>query len=366
MKSALVLILIGVVAVGGFIVLLNVTLSTDVFNLSFGDQDTATQQSQDGDVLISTDQGITWTSALTNNNATSFIIKDVYYYAESGVTQLLAATNKGVYGSRNNGVDWSVAFGSELPQQPVFDLDVDFSANQANVFVVLLNNSNKSVVFRSQDGGRTFRQIYIAPTQEQRVVGVKIDTQNNNKVYMLLSNGYFFVSYDKGSSWEQYASISKSANVQFTDVLLYPRNASVLFATTKKQLYRSLDAGKSWYPVKTFTNTDIYSISISAVSEDIYVGTRNAILRSQDQGTTVTPVKFLTQQSQFPITAIFTDPQNTNALYIGSGNTLYKTTNKGSSWSVVNVFEGITGNINFFSINPYNSQLQYIGSNYYE
>lgn len=370
MRVILTGVLMIILFIGGLALLLR--MSGDVININFlnsfstTDSDAPPQVSKNGELLLSTDGGFSWNNAVTNRSNTSFIIQDIYYYTEDTNVRMLAETNQGLYGSRNNGVDWTLAFGAALPQAAILDFDVDFSTYQATVFVATTNRNNVGAVFRSQDGGRSFRQVYIAPTSSQKIVGVKIDASNNSKVYVLLSDGSFLVSRDKGSSWEQYNSIQAPEQAQFRSLSVYSPNPSILFATTHNALYRSLNAGTSWQVIKAFTNSDIYSININAATEDIYIGTRNDIFHSSNRGTNFTQIQFLSQQNQFPITAIFVDLQNANTLYVASGATLYKTTNRGRSWGIVNVFEGLSHNINFFSINPHNLQLQYIGSNYYE
>ena len=92
---------------------------------------------------------------------------------------------------------------------------------------------------------------------------------------------------------------------------------------------------------------------------------KTSLLRSRNAGAQFTPIPLLLKQNQVPITAIFADANNSNMVYVGVGNTLYTTANKGNSWSV-SVFEDLKHNINFFWVNPRNSQIRYIGSNYYE
>ena len=340
------------------------SITSDVTNInifrSSSDEDSF-DIAQRGSLLISNDGGVSWNTTLTNNANTSFIIRDVFYFIEDSVIRVLASTNKGVYGSHNDGFNWSVAFGDTLPQRPAVDLDVDLSTYKATIFVTSFNNNEKSAVFRSQDGGRTFQQVYVTPIVAKQIVGTKIDIHNKNKIYLLLSDGSFFVSYDKGSSWEQYSSISVNQSVVFTNFLLYPHNARTMFATTNKALYRSTNAGLSWQVVKSFTNNTIYSIHINDRYEDIYIGTENKIFHSRNRGTTFNQLKFLSTEIQSPLTTIFASTKDRNVLYVGSGTTLYRTINKGRSWSVT-VFEQLNNAINFFSVNPANTQIQYIGS----
>lgn len=356
MKTIIILIGTGVIFIGGILVLLAFIGVDDIFNSS-SDQSNGAQGSAVGKLFVSTDRGELW-----NASNASFVIQDIYYYTEGGATGMLAQTNSGVYGSRDNGLRWTVAFGNALPQKPVFDLDVDFSTQQATIFVATLNANNTPAVFRSQDGGRNFKQVYVSSATEQNIVGVKIDPQNTSKVYVLLSNGLLFISRDKGSAWEQPVSVDASQDVQFTRLLTHPRNSTKLFATTKNALYRSLNAGISWQVVKAFTNTDIYSININVATQDIYLGTKDTIFYSQDQGISFTTVEFPLQQNQLPLVAVFSDPSS-NALYVGSGNTLYKTIDKGKSWSVVSVFDEVNSNIHFFSVNPYDLNIQFVGLN---
>ena len=220
--------------VGGLLLLLRLT--DDVIGVDIFESSGVIQSPPSGEVLISTDGGVIWDSVRTNNSVADFILKDMYPYEENGFLRILALTNKGVYGSRDNGLNWGVAFDG-LPQKPVFDLDVDVSAYQASILVASSNASDFGAVFRSQDGGRNFRQVYVTPTQQQQVIGVQFNRQNKDIVYALLSDGSFLVSNDKGSSWGQYNAIPLSkdrADNAFFDISTQRVNS---FCNNKKIKY---------------------------------------------------------------------------------------------------------------------------------
>ena len=69
---------------------------------------------------------------------------------------------------------------------------------------------------------------------------------------------------------------------------------------------------------------------------------------------------FIKQEDNTPVKALFTNPTD-NALYIGAGQTLYKTLDRGDSWSILNVND-IAYNINFILVNPLNASILYVAS----
>jgi photosystem II stability/assembly factor-like uncharacterized protein len=95
-------------------------------------------------------------------------------------------------------------------------------------------------VFKSSDGGRSWRSLSIAPSVPQ-VCCLLVDPQHPRTVYAATLEGVF-KSTDGGASW-RLTGLTRSS---VTALAFDPRDPETLFAGTTEGLFRSTDGGASW------------------------------------------------------------------------------------------------------------------------
>lgn len=93
---------------------------------------------------------------------------------------------------------------------------------------------------------------------------------------------------------------------------------------------RTIDQGATWSEVLSLPNQKLYNMDFNSNNNGILVGSNGLVLRTIDSGLTWSAVLFPTTTTDLKQVSLGQD----NIGYIGGGNTLYKSTNDGASWSI--------------------------------
>lgn len=282
---------------------------------------------------------------------------------------LYATTETGLYVSRDGANRWRPA-GQGLPNfLRISALAIDRTGQ-------LLYAGVEGALYRSQDGGETWSgvsrghsnltilSLFIVPTTplptvligtnagafyspdggqtwlalgndlvDLSVNGLAADPVNGQNLYALTSGG-FFRSNDGGKSWTA-ASKGLIASSQLFDLAIHPAFPNILFLATEDGVYRSLDYGNNWTKVGTDKQKgNVLSLAIS--TQAVYAGSSElGLWYSEDNG--VTWVQGGPELVGVPVTTLCVSAQSPSLLFAGTSvNGVYRSTNRGQSWSPAN------------------------------
>ena len=156
-------------------------------------------------------------------------------------------------------------------------------------------------VFRSADGGSTWKELY-----DDRTIGhMVMDPAHPKVLYAAAGNG------NNGA---------------------VPRSGGVI---------KSIDGGVTWHPANTgFTNLTINSVAFNPKnSKTLYAATSpNGAIKTTDGGTTWKRLSGGQSMDQYPVGAVYVDPKTPDTLYLTSGQCgvgVFKSLNGGNTWSEV-------------------------------
>jgi len=128
-----------------------------------------------------------------------------------------------------------------------------------------VSGSEKGGVFRSIDGGLTWKKIEKGLPKMVGRVGLAVAASNTNVVYAIFESkgGVLFRSDDKGETFRQ---VSKAQNIvargfYYTTVTVDPTNENKVYAVAS-QLFRSLDGGRNFRRISRTTHIDFHSLWI--------------------------------------------------------------------------------------------------------
>src|SRR5215472_11640724 len=196
-------------------------------------------------------------------------VSQIAVFPDDSNHYLIAEASGGVWATTNNGTTWL----------PVFDTYGSYSIgtitiDQKNPSIVWVgsgeNNNQRSVsygdgVYKSEDGGRTFRNVGLKLSEH--IARIVIDPRDSNVVYVAAPGPLWkgggdrglFKTTDGGKTW---TSLIKTGDYTgCSDVVMDPRNPDILLAATHQRqrryfgmvhggpesaLWRSIDAGKTW------------------------------------------------------------------------------------------------------------------------
>ncbi|MEE2641716.1 MAG: hypothetical protein VX768_13900 [Planctomycetota bacterium] len=194
-------------------------------------------------------------------------IESIACPANSPSTIYVGAGSGGLWKTVNNGISWQPLF-DDQPTQAIGDVAVSQS-NPQIVWVgtgeVLMARSSLAGmgVFKSQDGGNTWKAMGLADTHH--IGRVLIHPQNPEIVYVAAighrhsgnENRGLFKTEDGGSSWKK--CLYHGNNVSAIDIVMEPGDPQTLYVTTwqrdlkgqkheggQSAIYRSRDGGENW------------------------------------------------------------------------------------------------------------------------
>jgi photosystem II stability/assembly factor-like uncharacterized protein len=200
-------------------------------------------------------------------------IADIAIDPENGNTWYVAAGSGGVWKTKNAGTTWKAIFENY---------------GSYSIGCVTLDGSNRNIVwvgtgenvggrhvgygdgiYRSTDGGNSFKNMGLK--ESEHISKIVVHPHRSDLIYVAVQGPLWspggerglYQSSDGGESWQQI--LGKGMYTGVTDVVLDPKNPSVLYAATHQRhrtvwalinggpetgIHKSLDGGKTWRELK--------------------------------------------------------------------------------------------------------------------
>jgi photosystem II stability/assembly factor-like uncharacterized protein len=218
-----------------------------------------------------------------------------------------------------------------------------FAIHPANSKVIFAGGSNtRSGLWRSTDGGASFREVGKDLPESNLVSRLRIDPAKPDTMYMTTRRGGY-KSVDGGESWTPFGGVV--ADEEIEGFALHPTAPDTLFAGTKKGFHKSTDGGDSWTRISGgLPRYVISAIAFHPQSPDtMWVGASSAgVFKTTDGGKT-----WVESNGGFAaawIDDVWADPSGT--MFTETRSTLWR--NDGKGWKDVGrkldemVFQGNT------------------------
>jgi photosystem II stability/assembly factor-like uncharacterized protein len=186
-----------------------------------------------GVIAVSEDSGKTWTrrdAGLEDFSVRAIAVDphDDDYVLIGGLT--------GVYRSRNAGCTWEKISDQENVESVAID-----PRTHERLFVGTWRQG-----YRSDDGGSSWTLINNGMVLDTDMFEITIDSNNPDNMWVATC-GWVYNTKNSGDHWTRYKDGFNNRRVH--DVELDPCDRDALYAGTVAGLYRSNDAGKTWYVV---------------------------------------------------------------------------------------------------------------------
>ncbi|MCZ6917111.1 MAG: glycoside hydrolase [Gemmatimonadetes bacterium] len=282
----------------------------------------------------------------------------MYVGSGEGLQRPDLSTGDGVHKSTDGGETWvhlGLRDGQQIPQ-------IIVDPNDPNrLFVAVLGHpygpNEQRGIFRSTDGGRSFQKV-LYKDENTGGVDVAFDPGDAQTVYAVLwearegpwENGVFrgpgsglFKSTDGGDTWRPLtAGLPTFADdgLSRIGITVAPSLPSRLFATVESRrnggLYRSDDAGESWYlvnddPRTTQRGSDFAEVKVHPQNPDIVFTGSIVVWKSTDGGRNFTTIRGAPGGDDYH--RIWINPRNPDIMLIAADQGAIITVNGGETWS---------------------------------
>ncbi len=246
-------------------------------------------------------------------------VSQISMFPDDSNHYLVAEASGGIFSTTNNGTTWT----------PIFDNYGSYSIgwvtiDPKNPSIIWVgtgeNNNQRSVsfgdgVYKSEDGGRTFRNVGLKTSEH--IARIVVDPRDSNVVYVAAPGPLWkgggerglYKTTDGGKTWSQ-SLIKVDEYTGCSDVVMDPKNPDILLAATHQRqrsyfgiihggpgsaLWRTIDAGKTWTKVNNgIPSGDLGRIGLNYAPTNpnmIYAMVeanegRGGLFRSTDDGVT--------------------------------------------------------------------------------
>jgi photosystem II stability/assembly factor-like uncharacterized protein len=282
----------------------------------------------------------------------------IYVGSGEGLQRPDLSTGDGIYKTVDGGATWShlgLRDGQQIPQIIVDPTDPD------RLFVAVLGHpygpNDERGIFRSTDGARTFEKV-LYKDENTGGVDVAFDPSDAQTVYAVLwearegpwENGVFrgpgsgmFKSTDGGDTWRpltQGLPNFADDGLSRIGITVAPSEPNRLFATVESRrnggLYRSDDAGESWYlinddPRVTQRGSDFAEVKVHPTNPDIVFTGSIVVWKSTDGGRTFTTIRGAPGGDDYH--RIWINPEDPDIMLIAADQGAIVTVNGGETWS---------------------------------
>jgi photosystem II stability/assembly factor-like uncharacterized protein len=289
----------------------------------------------------------------------------VYVASGEGLLRPDLSVGDGIYKSSDAGKTWAHLGLREGQQIPALAVD---SHDPNRLFAAVLGHpygpGTERGIFRSTDGGVTWQK---ALYKDENTGGsdVELDPTNSNVIYASLwqtrlapwedhnsyegTGGGLFKSNDGGNTWRKLTKGLPQDLVQI-NVAIAPSQPGRLYATVSTTrpssyssgeglgFYRSDDSGENWYrattdprPAMKIGGGDLPITRVDPKNADIVYSTSLVTVRSTDGGKTWKSIRGAPGGDDYQ--NLWINPQNPNTILLASDQGAIVTLNGGETWS---------------------------------
>jgi len=281
-------------------------------------------------------------------------------YDPNNPDHILLGTSAGqLFSSTNGGASWELFAHFKVGDDYVFDHIIFDPTNSATIYVAGwgLFNDNEGGVFRSDDGGKTWK--LLPGTEGKSIRAMAMAPSDHNTLVIGALDGVFR-SRDGGATWQRMTPEhpevmdNHSSMKNFVSVAIDPQNPNVVYAGTRHLAWKTSDGGLDWHNIKDgmLDDSDVFSIIVDPKDPSrVYASACSGIYKSDNGAELFHRVQGL-PHSAIRTRVLKQDPVHSNVVYAGTTGGLWKTVDSGARWVRVTAEDVIVNDVLIDPRNP--------------
>ncbi|OIP58371.1 MAG: hypothetical protein AUK19_03680 [Candidatus Moranbacteria bacterium CG2_30_45_14] len=276
------------------------------------------------------------------------ILSIAYHPQKSGMIYV-GTVDSGIFKTENGGDQWTpIAF----PPKRIYSFILDKNDPDNRMFASgMVGEWGK--IFRTDDGGTTWRDVYTEPGQKIPITALSQHFRERNIIFAGTAAGTVVKSVDSGETW---ANVGNEINGTVSDIAFDSTKSLVTYLLVFGQkVYYSSDGGVQWIDWEVEKQKEMADLQDRA-SRVSSKGNRSEGDSIRNQ---VTNLSKRNQENEMPrgIVSIASDPTQSGVLYAGTNVGLFRSTDFGKYWEEINIIESAKAfPIRSIAVNPQDSE----------
>ena len=330
-------------------------------------------------VVTSSDGGSDWSPTGSGLPTTGQVI--TLTIDPNTPSTIYAGTSQGVYKTTTSGGSWSASNTGQATNFDAAVIVIDptsathlFAAGNSSTASLIYESNDAGAHWSAF----TTKGLYTPSLST--ITDLRIDPKTPSTLYV--AQGYalqsaVFVNKGRASSWTSISSGLDEPGNSVNQLAINPTTTSTLYAATDTGVFATTDGGAKWRAANQgLANTRVTALAISQKSPaTIYAGTLSGLSKSTNGGAAWTAINKGLAMDVYPplplFTAIAIDPSNPQhvllGLEFGNPSNLAETTNGGASWKYVGgVFSLLNahsaGAVYSIAFDPLNAKVIFAGT----
>jgi photosystem II stability/assembly factor-like uncharacterized protein len=259
-------------------------------------------------------------------------------YDPANPTHVLLGTSAGqLFLSQDGGNSWNLFAHLGPGDDYVLDHIIFDPAHSATIYVAgwSLYNADEGDVFRSDDGGRTWRTLKAVHGKSIRALAMAPSDPNTLVIGAL--DGVFRTR-NGGETWERISPENQAEIKNIESIAIDPANPNIIYAGTWHLPWKTEDGGASWHSISKGIafDSDMFSIIVDPHNpEVVYASACSGMYKSLNKAEYFHRIYLSLPTAAHRTRVLKQDPQRPNTVYAGTVAGLWKTLDGGDHWKLV-------------------------------
>jgi photosystem II stability/assembly factor-like uncharacterized protein len=298
-----------------------------------------------GGIFLSADKGISWQkygSVSSGSRITRINSLEIINNPKDSRILYWGTLGSGIFKSIDGGKMWNKLSDKNAvldSRANVYSIAVDptlpdYARKIPDKFYIGVLQNKFGKILKTEDGGVSFKEVYVSLKQNDAVFSVKVDPRNPNVIWAGTASGLLFKSRDYGETWKLTHEFGNAIKT----IILKPSNPSQMFiGTFSSGIFSSNDGGVSWIDksesLKDYSNSGYVEKIILDPWGNFYMISRFGLLKSSDWGENWKVISIVFPDKTLPVLDIAFG-KNQNELYVSASNLIFNTKDGGEFWQI--------------------------------